>query len=88
MVIFVTRGLTLSPPTIFGEKLYKILKILDKSNCIVNFRSMTKILKQQTAQKAVSKRLGRRFKNRDGKGIFLKNGLFWKMLSQIYRLRL
>ena len=38
-------------------------------------------LKQQTARKAVSKRLGRRFKNCEGKGIFLKNGLFWKMLS-------
>ena len=68
--IFVTRWVTLSPPTIFVEKLYKILKILDKSNCIVNFRSMSKRLTQQTARKAVSKLLGRRLKNSEGKGIF------------------
>ena len=86
--IFVNRWVTLSPPTIFVEKLYKILKILDKSNCIVNFRSMSKRIAQQTARKAVSKRLGRRFKNCEGKGIFLKNGHFWKMFGQIYTLRL
>ena len=33
---------------------------------------MSKILKQQTARKAVSKRFGRRLENCDGKGFFLK----------------
>ena len=82
MVIFVTRWLMLSSPTIFVEKLYKILKILDKSNCIVNFRSMSKRLAQQTVRKAVSKRLGIRFKSCDGKGIFLKMNFFGKYLAK------
>ena len=59
--------LSLSPPTICVEKLYKIL---DKSNCIVNFRSMSKILTHPTSRKAVLKRLGRRLENCDGKEFF------------------
>ena len=43
---------------------------------------MTKILKQQTARKAVSKRLGRRFKNCEGKGIFQKMDIFGKRLAK------
>ena len=43
---------------------------------------MSKILTQQTALKAVSKRLGRRFKNCDGKGIFQKMDFFGKCLAK------
>ena len=72
----------MSPPIIFVEKVYKILKILDKSNCIVNIRSMSERLTQQTARKAVSKRLGRRLKNCEGIGIFLKIDFFRKCLAK------
>ena len=56
--------------------------MLDKSNCIVNFISMSKRFGQQTARKAVSKRLGRRLKNCDGKGIFQKMDFFGKCLAK------
>ena len=84
MVIFVTRWLTLSPPTIFVENLYKILKILDKFNCFVNFRSMTKRFTQQTANKWISKRLGTKFENCNAKGIFKKK--IRKIPSRVNRL--
>ena len=70
MTISVTRRLTLSPPTIFVENLYKILKILEEFICFVNFRCVTNILTQLTSRKAILKELGRRIKNGDGKGIF------------------
>ena len=85
MVAFVDKRLALSPRTIFGENLYKILKILHKFNCLVNFKSNTKRLTQQTARQAVSKGLGRRLKNNGGKEFF-KKLIFWKMSTPIYRL--
>ena len=59
----------MSPTTIFVENFYKLLKIHDKFNCLVNFRSITERFIQQIARKAISREL-RRFKNSDGKGIF------------------
>ena len=59
--------------------------MLDKSDCIVNFRSMSKRLTQQTARKAISKRLGRRFKNCEGKGIFKKIDIYGKCLTKSTR---
>ena len=43
---------------------------------------MSKILTQQTARKAVSNRLGRRFKNCEAKVIFLKTDFFGKSLAK------
>ena len=43
---------------------------------------MSKRIAQQTARKAVSKPLGRRLKNCEGKGIFLKMEFFGKCLAK------
>ena len=63
------------PPKVLVENLYKILKILDEVNCFINFRSLNKILTQQTVWNAISKGLGRRIENSDVKGSF-KNFIF------------
>ena len=68
-----------SPPTIFVKNLYKIVKILDKFNVFVNFRSMTKRFTRKTARKAIWEGLEKRFKSCDGKG-FKKNDFFAKSL--------
>ena len=66
MVIFVTRRLTLSPPTISVKFIVQNTKILDKVNCFTHFRLMTKRFTQQ-ARKTISKELGIRLKNNYGK---------------------